>query len=341
LRALIILGILVSIIGLSLIIAAPFQRIREVNVYHDRRVQSILSGYEMAIGGKYENVEKKLINTVITLEYWGSYLMEEYDYDTATIEIPETGFNVIITGSAFEETVPPPPYNFYIFDEENFNLWIQKKSCRPLYASYSVIGDINFTITFESAESTPSTIYFVVERCSESILQFKPSQITYLSVKVNADIKYSYENPWYTYTKSHAIGNTPPQDAKNASEFTLTVNVDIESQGESNFDVYVYSQDKMILNARNVTKSFILNVTVGDYPSFISVKVVNNGANEITVRINLSISWLIEVKETTEKPAPYSKQWPLWGLLIILLGVAIFASAYMYNVLKRGAETYV
>ncbi|MEM4400471.1 MAG: MarR family winged helix-turn-helix transcriptional regulator [Candidatus Nitrosocaldus sp.] len=66
----------------------------------------------------------------------------------------------ILTGTATEKSNPKIPFNFYIFDEVNFELWQAKRDYIPYYEARNVTST---TFSVQFSNKVPDTLYLVVE----------------------------------------------------------------------------------------------------------------------------------------------------------------------------------
>lgn len=234
-----------------------------------------------------------------TIIIWG-YPFSNYGY--TLIWKPFTSSDnikdVTLSGTAEEKSDPKIPFNIFIFDEVNFELWKERRNYVAYYEAENVTST-TFTIQFK--DELPDTIYLVVK----SITSQAPI------VQVNADWIWLEENKWFknyadditivTPLFPYAMFNTPmlKVEAKEVNGKTFNFYI-LDSTNYSNW--YSDKPYKAYYVAEKVTTAdFSMQLPNESLWLYL---VVENISEEADDRITVSITAMVTEAETKAETKP-------------------------------------
>lgn len=281
-KAVFIAGLILLTVGILTAIMAP------ADVGWRLRSRVLIDGETLSISARWKTDSKKLVEEILRVEThlkydecWGAvppFFGEENDF--------------VITGSAVEQSSPPKPFNFYVFDRVNFDLWRAGSSYRAYYEDKGKTS-ASFSFSIASKENLPDVIYFVVEEHDPRV---EPT------VLVNSTIRWT-EKSSRTDCAGY-IASTPQVLIEEAKDFRLMGNATEVNGNRFNFYIMKYSDYwdwlagknyTAILERENVNSlSFNISLTEDHVGSAFSVCfVVENPLKDVDEKIiiNATLEW--------------------------------------------------
>lgn len=144
----------------------------------------------LEISAGWKSKSENLIDEVITVDYY-----ETYDYWFSFKPfIYEEAKNILVAGTASEQSSPQLWFNFYIFNNVNFDLWKAGSTYTSYYEAEGKTS-VNFSFSIATKDALPDSFYFVAE---EYYLGEKPV------VRVTATISWTEKASIYDSSEYYA-----------------------------------------------------------------------------------------------------------------------------------------
>jgi len=316
-----IAGLTLLIIGVIIMITAP------PAVIWEQKSRTLINGETLTVSARWKSNSRSLIEKVLAVkaplkydEGWGAtplFLRGEKDF--------------LITGTAIEQSSPPRPFNLYVFDEANFNLW---KAGLAYRAYYEDRGKTSVSFSMPLKEDLPSAFYFVVEEHSPGL---EPTVI------IGSTISWIEKS---SKVECSGYVASPPQVLiEQARDFRLRGNATEASGKRFNFYIMDHSNywdwlaDKnytTIFRMENVSSlNFNFSFTENQVGSVFSICfVVENPLKDtdVEVSVNAILEWL--ERATVSK----TLEWTLGRIMAIVAFITLVISGITFVKPKgRGA----
>ncbi|MEM3648413.1 MAG: hypothetical protein QW506_04535, partial [Thermoproteota archaeon] len=269
-----IAGLILFTVGISIAIMAP------ADVGWEPRSRILVEGEALSVSAGWKTGSEKLIEELLRVE-------TPLKYDACWRAVPpffgeERGF--VITVSAVEQSSPQKPFNFYVFDRVNLDLWEAGSSYRAYYEDKGKTS-ASFSFSIASKENLPDVIYFVVEEHEPGV---EPT------VLVNSTISWVEKSSRTDCTGY--IASTPQVLIEEAKDFRLSGNATEVNGNRFNFYIMEYSNYwdwlagknyTAILEKENVNSlSFNISLTEDQVsPAFSVCFVVENTLKDVDEKI--------------------------------------------------------
>ena len=291
-----IAGFVIFLIGSSVALAGVV-RLSTVTV---TRSQVIYDNKPLVISAGWVSVSSELVDEILEVSWW------TYDYTSKSTFWFGEGINYVISGSAVELSTPQVRFNFYVFDSDNFYLWLYGKKYTAFYQAKNITST-SFSFTIASYEDLPSSFYFVIEQVEEG------SEPT---VQVKATMEWTEKTS--RYYCSNYVGY---KESISGEEFTVKGTVKEINNRKFNFYVFDYDNYQRWLSeqtymayfeAENVA-STTFSIPFVSLPSELYFVVENPSSVDEQVRISITIQW----KET---PLTESILTTVAGIILAITG---------------------
>jgi len=153
-----IIGILMLIGGIVLATAAP------AGVTWQPNSKVLASEKPLTVSPRWNSKSQILINKPITVDTFGTY----GSWLASAPTILEEAMNIVVLGTATEQSSPQKTFNFYVFNSANFDLW---EAGSAYTAYYETVGktSVDFTFSLATKDSVPAMFYFVVEEYASGV----------------------------------------------------------------------------------------------------------------------------------------------------------------------------
>lgn len=295
------------------------------------RSKTLIEGKTISVSAGWKSDSRKLIEEVLKVEAplkydvcWGAtplFFGEEKDF--------------MITGGAVEQSSPRKPFNLYVLDRVNLNLW---EAGLPYRAYYEEKGktSVNFTFTIASKENLPDAIYFIVEEHDPGVEPI---------VLVSSTISWTEKSSKTDCTGYVAF--TPQVLIGEAKDFMLKGNATEENGNRFNFYVMEYSNYWEWLAGKNYTAmlkredvNFLsFNISLAEdqvSPAFSVCFVVENTLKDVDEKIiiNATLEWQ---EKTTVSPVPGGK---IIGIIMASMGLIMIVTGIAPVVFKHGGNLF-
>ncbi|MEM2930791.1 MAG: hypothetical protein QW797_08050 [Thermoproteota archaeon] len=292
----------------------------------DLKSQTLIDGETLTVSAEWKTESKKLVEEVLTVE-------APFKYGVDWVAVPlffgeEREF--VIAGSAVEQSSPQRPFNFYVFDDVNFELWVAGSAYRAYYEDEGRTS-ASFTFSIASKEEIPSTFIFVVEEHSPGVEPI---------VLVNSTISWTEKS---SKTEFSGYVASPLQILiEEAKDFRLRGNAMEINGNRFNFYIMDYSNywdwlaDKnytAIFEQKNVDSlNFNISLTESQVGSVFSMCfVVENPLKDMEEKV--SINAVLEWRERATVLATLSRQ--TLGIITAFIGIITIIAGTAALVFKR------
>ncbi|MBO3841516.1 MAG: hypothetical protein FGF48_03770 [Candidatus Brockarchaeota archaeon] len=321
-----IAGLILFAVGIFSAIIAP------ADVGWEPRSRILVEGETLSVSAGWKTGSEKLVEKVLRVETplkyeacWGA---------TPPFSGEERGF--VITVNAVEQSSPQKPFNFYVFDRVNFNLW---KAGLSYNAYFEEKGKTSVSINFSIAlkENLPDALYFVVEEHEPEV---EPT------VLVDSTISW-IERSSRTDCTSY-VASTPQVLIEEAKDFRLRGNVTEMNGNRFNFYVMTYpnywdwlagKNYTTILEQENVnSSSFNISLTEDQVGSAFSVCfVVENPLKDVDEKIiiNAALEW----QEKTTVSTIFGRK--MIGSVIASIGLIMAIAGIALLIFKPRRKKYL
>lgn len=309
------------IAGLILLVVGIFAIMAPADDGWASRSRILVEGKTLSVSAGWKTGSEKLVEKVLRVETslkyeacWGA---------TPPFSGEERGF--VITVNAVEQSSPQKPFNFFVFDRVNFDLWKAGLSYKAYFEEKGKTSvNINFSIALK--ENLPDAIYFVVEEHEPGVepTVFVDSTISWIERSSRTDC-------------TGYVASTPQVLIEEAKDFRLRGNVTEMNGNRFNFYVMAYSNYwdwlagknyTTILEQENVNSlSFDISLTEDQVGSAFSVCfVVENPLKDVDEKIiiNAALEWQEKTTVSTifERKIIGSVMASI-GLIMTLAGIAL------------------
>ncbi|MEM3424912.1 MAG: hypothetical protein QXI42_03720 [Thermoproteota archaeon] len=284
------------------------------------RSQILVDGETVSVSAGWKTGSVKLVEQLLRVE-------TPLKYDACWGAVPpffreETGF--VVTGSAVEQSSPRKPFNLYVFDRVNFDLWRTGSSYKA-YCEVKGEASASFSFSIASKENLPDVIYFVVEGHEPGLGP---------TVLVNSTISW-IERSSRTDSTGY-VASAPRVFLEEAKDFRLRGNATEVNGNRFNFYIMEYSNYWDWLAGKNYTAmlerenvnslSFNISLTEDQVgPAFSVCFVVENTLKDVDEKIiiNATLEW----REKTAISTAFGGKMigsimAGIGLIMILMGIA-------------------
>ncbi len=245
---------------------------------------------------------------------------------------PGGGKDFVVAGSAVEQSSPPRPFNFYVFDDANYGLWQAGIAYKAFYEDKEK-NSTSFSFSIASKEALPNSFYFVVE---ESGAGLRPI--------VLVDSTISWTEKTLKTECSEYVSSSPPFLIEEARDFRIRGNATETSGKRFNLYVMDYSNYWNWLADENYTAIFERkNVeTVGfDVPltesqaKSILYFVAENPLKDVDESV--SVNAVLEWREKTTVPSILGG-WVVGGIVALIGLFTMMVAGVASLVSKRGKK---
>ncbi|MBO3754340.1 MAG: hypothetical protein FGF53_05630 [Candidatus Brockarchaeota archaeon] len=321
-----IAGLILLAVGFFTAIMAP------ADVGWEPRSRILVEGETLSVSAGWKTGSEKLAEEVLRVETplkyeacWGA---------TPPFFGEERGFVIIV--NAVEQSSPQKPFNFYVFDRVNFDLWKAGLSYKAYFEEKGKTSvSINFSIALK--ENLPDAIYFVVEEHEPGV---EPT------VLVNSTISW-IERSSRTDCTGY-VASTPQVLIEEAKDFRLRGNATEMNGNRFNFYIMEYSNYwdwlagknyTVILKRENVNSlSFNISLTEDQVGSAFSVCfVVENPLKDVDEKITIHAA--LEWQEKTTVSTIFGGK--IIGSIMASIGLVMTIAGIALLVFKPRQKKYL
>ncbi|MCX8183230.1 MAG: hypothetical protein N3F08_02240 [Crenarchaeota archaeon] len=321
-----IAGLILLTIGVFIVMMAPadFGWEPRSRILIDRETLSVSAGWKTVSGKLVEEILK--VETPLKYDAcWGAmppFFGDEKDF--------------VITVSAVEQSSPQKPFNFYVFNQVNFDLW-EAGSSYKAYCEYKGKTSVYFNFSIDSKENLPDVIYFVVE---EHDLGVEPT------VLVNSIISWTEKSSRTDCTGY--VASTPQVLIGEVKGFRLRGNATESNGNRFNFYIMEYSSYWDWLAGKNYTailkqenvNSLSFNISLAEdqvSPAFSICFVVENTLKDVDEKIiiNAALEW----QEKTAISTAFGGK--IVGSVIASIGLIMVIAGFASIFFKHKKEKHV
>lgn len=218
-KILFIAGLIILIMGIIIAIIAPGAATWEP------KSKTLVDRETLAVSAGWKSNSKKLVEEVLSVEPYFKY---DAGWGAAPFFFGEEK-DFVITGSVVEQSSPQRPFNFYVFDSVNYDLWEKGLAYKAFYEDKGKTS-ISFTFSIASKEALPSSFYFVVEQHNSGV---RPT------VLVNSTISWTEKS---SKTECSEYASSLPQFLiEDVKDFRLIGNATEANGKKFNFYIMDYS----------------------------------------------------------------------------------------------------
>jgi hypothetical protein len=235
-KILFVVGLAILVLGIVLVVVSPsLTKISwEPKIISTEQTLGVLARFK-------ETKNEKKIDEVISVKpyYWEFLNKWDNTYDFY-FSFPPLIFggakNIVVKGTAVEQSSPPRNFNFYIFNGSNFDLWKENLSSKAYYKGTGA-SSYSFNVAFNKKEEL--SFYFVVEvpknELNPSLSPEELKRVVKVSdtisyVEVTERLKFEYENYYLWFVP-----------LINISEVRNTVlEGSVKESSNNNFNFYVF-----------------------------------------------------------------------------------------------------
>lgn len=295
-RLFFVLGFVLFLIGSSVALTAVVR----LSVVGVMRTQVVYDEKPLVISAGWFFKSYELVDEIVEVSWW------TYDYVREYTPWVGEGMNFVISGSVIELSSPQCPFNFYVFDSDNFYLWLDGKKYTAFFEAKNAFST-SFSFTIASEEDLPSSFYFVVEEVDEG----SPP-----TVRVEAKME------WIEKTSRYYCSNCVGYKGSISGE-DFTVKGTVEEVNNRKFNFYVFDYDNYQRWLGNQTymayfesKDIIattFKISFVTLPSELYFVVENPSSVDEQVVISITIQW-------KEKSLARALPSILAGIIISIMG---------------------
>ena len=291
------------------------------------RSRVLVDGETLNVSAGWKSNSRQLVKQVLSVEP-----PLKHAVGLGAAFFPGGGKDFVVAGSAVEQSSPPRPFNFYVFDDVNYGLWQAGIAYKAFYEDKEK-NSTSFSFSIASKEALPNSFYFVVE---ESGAGLRPI--------VLVDSTISWTEKTLKTECSEYVSSSPPFLIEEARDFRIRGNATETSGKRFNLYVMDYSNYWNWLADENYTAIFERkNVeTVGfDVPltesqaKSILYFVAENPLKDVDESV--SVNAVLEWREKTTVPSILGG-WVVGGIVALIGLITMMVAGAASLVSKRGKK---